>query len=782
MRRETQHVITSGEWIKAGKRRLWVGLSVLTLFVVLLAIAYLSILELTERTIESNFKSNATTQIQIINKSMQQYLEQVFNDIEMISNFPSFRGVQGGLNVYTNEKSQFTTDPYSGSEEEQHLYEIMNIYGISHPGTIYVYLATEYAGYLCWPPVRLSGGFDPLTRPWYKDAIAANGKIVQTDPYIDLSTGNLIISNVKAVYDEERTLKGVFGIDVSMSQIADVVNEVQVKDSFFLVIHDSGIILADTTNQSNNFQYLVDAYPMLKPYYATNGIFNINLEDGAYLGMANDIEGTKWHILVMTKRESLYSQSQSYIRNVTLGTVFFMSALLFLILGGTYMMFYNRTLQRLVSVRTQNLQGMIDELIHKDQGLRASEERVRSLVENIPGIVYRCLPHTPWKMVTISNWVEEITGYDANQFLKEDRPIYWADLIHPDDLQRVNTIDTQYLGEYFEIEYRIINKYGQVRWVFERGGLMADEFGQRYMDGVILDITMRKQAENEIKGLYEEMELRVEQRTAELKNAMTQLVEQEKMASLGGIVSGVAHEINTPLGISVTIASYLKKLSDELAQMVTTGTLSKTKLTEFIHQNAESYDILQTNLARAADLVNSFKKISVNQTSEDRVSFHMKEYLEMILLSLKHEYKNKGYHIEIHCPEHLEVYSYPGVFSQIITNFMMNTFIHGFKDRVEGNVQIAVSYLKETDMLFIEYADTGKGIGKEDLDHIFDPFFTTNRANGGSGLGLYIVYNLVTQKLGGVIQCSSVVGKGTTFKINIPMANLRADWSSIPTE
>lgn len=776
MRREAQHVIASNEWIKSGKKRLWVGFSILILFVVFLAIAYVSIIELTERTIENSFKSNATTQIQIINKSMKQYLEQVFNDIEMVSSFPSFKGVGQGLRVYKNKTEQFKLNPDEGSIEEQHLYEIMNIYGIAHPGTIYVYLATEYSGYLCWPPVKLSAGYDPKNRPWYKEAIAAKGKVVQTDPYIDLATGNLIISNVKAVYDDERKLKGVFGIDVSMTQIADVVNEVQVKDSFFLVIHDSGLILADTTNPVNNFQYLIDAYPMIKPHFSTDGIFDVDLEDGQYLAMSSGIDGTKWHILVLTKRASLYSESQGYIRNITLGTVFFVSALLFIILGGTYMLFYNRTLQRLVNIRTQNLQDMIDELIHKDQGLRASEERIRSLIENIPGIVYRCWPQSPWKMVTISNWVEEISGYEAKRFTDETKPIYWADLIYKEDMQKVNAVEPQLLGEYFEMEYRIINKQGEVRWVFERGGLIADEHGNRFMDGVILDITDRKQAENEIKRLYEEMEQRVEMRTIELRNAMSQLVEQEKMASLGGIVSGVAHEINTPLGISVTIASYLKKISDELAVSVTSGTLSKSKLQEFIMQNNESYDILQTNLARAADLVNSFKKISVNQSSEDRVSFHMKEYLEMILLSLKHEYKNKGYHIEVNCSETLEIFSYPGVFSQILTNFLMNTFIHGFKGRNEGKIVINVLNNSQTDSLCIEYTDDGGGIKNDVLEHIFDPFFTTNRANGGSGLGLYIVYNLVTQKLGGSIQCSSDFGKGTAFKINIPMSQLRLTW------
>ena len=178
---------------------------------------------------------------------------------------------------------------------------------------------------------------------------------------------------------------------------------------------------------------------------------------------------------------------------------------------------------------------------------------------------------------------------------------------------------------------------------------------------------------------------------------------------------------------------------------------------------------METNLARAADLVNSFKKISVNQSTEEMTTFNLSEYFNMILLSLKHEYKNKDFEITVECDPKIKIYSYPGVYSQIFTNFLMNSFIHGFKGRDSGKITIKASLLADENRLVITYKDNGLGIPPEVLDRVFEPFYTTNRANGGSGLGLYIVYNLVGQKLNGFINCHSTVGEGTTFVMDVPI-------------
>lgn len=742
--------------------------SVFTLLVVV--IAYWGMNRLINKTLESNFNETATIQSKIIEKSIVQYLGQVYNDIEMLASFPSFRGVGNGLTQYITLKERRQMKPTLGSEEEQHLYEILKIYGEAHRETLYVYLATTYGGYLCWPEVDIIPRYDPRVRPWYITAVHADGRITQTDPYVDLVTGELIISNVKSVYDDNGVFKGVLGIDVDMDEITNVVSEETISsDGQYLILHKTGLILSDTAVHENNFKYISQIYPALADKFTINGTFQTKIVNENYYGYSRPIANTNWYIVALSPKTKLMSSAEPYIRTLTLGTIGTVLIFMLIFFGGIYMLFYNRSLHRMVKVRTKDLQDMIDELIQKDINLRVSEGRIRSLIENIPGIVYRCEPVEPWRMYTISNWVETMTGYEAESFTGDPPLRYWADLIHKDDLEGVIAVETVNVGDYFEMEYRVIGKNGQERWVFERGGLKSSENGQVFMDGIIFDVSDRKRVESEIKKLYDEMETRVEERTIELKNAMSQLVEQEKMASLGGIVSGVAHEINTPLGISVTIASYLRKIHEEMAQHFINSTLSKNRLQEFINQNRESYDILETNLTRAAELVNSFKKISVNQSTEEIIKFNFSEYIQMILLSLKHEYKNKGYDIEVICDPQLEIYSYPGVFSQILTNFLINSLVHGFKNREEGSIWIKVTRSNDQKRLNLIYEDNGAGIPKQSLEKIFEPFYTTNRANGGSGLGLYIVYNLVGQKLNGSIVCKSEVGSGTSFIVNIPL-------------
>lgn len=723
-----------------------------------------------EKTLLANFQTSANTQIEILDKSINQFLNAIYSDIEMIASFPSVRGVGEGLSIYTEKPERTHMNPENGSEEEQHLYEILSIYGNSHKGTIYVYMATEYGGYLCWPKTDAIPHYDPRIRPWYKAGIEANGSVVQTAPYKDASSDRMLISNVKQISDDQGQVKGVVGIDASVDQIANVVNESKVANGgFFLLIHASEYILADTSNTANNFKTLKEVYPEVSNQYQKNVIFNVSIKGEEFLGTSKTIDGTQWRMMVLSPKNKIYAAMRSSVQNLVFGTIFGVIGIAIILFGGAYMLYYNRTLQKMVSVRTRDLQEMIDELIIKEQNLRLSEARYSSLVDNIPGVVFRCEPQSPWKMYTISNWVEVLSGYPAEMFLGETPELYWADLIYPEDIELVNKIKATDDEIYYSSEYRIISKDGSIKWVFERGGLIKNDHQVAFMDGVIFDITDQKRTEQEIQKLYEEMEIRVEERTKALKDAMTQLIEQEKMASLGGIVSGVAHEINTPLGIGVTISSYLGKITAELEASFNAGNLSKNKLKEFIGSNLESLGILETNLARAADLVNSFKKISVNQSTEEMTTFNLNDYFNMILLSLKHEYKNKDFEIAVECDPEIKIFSYPGVYSQIFTNFLMNSFIHGFKGRDSGKIVIKAALLAAENRLVITYKDNGLGIPPEVLDRVFEPFYTTNRANGGSGLGLYIVYNLVGQKLNGFINCHSTVGEGTTFVLDVPI-------------
>jgi len=270
------------------------------------------------------------------------------------------------------------------------------------------------------------------------------------------------------------------------------------------------------------------------------------------------------------------------------------------------------------------------------------------------------------------------------------------------------------------------------------------------------------------------LEQLVEQRTQELsqtlenlKMTQSKLVESEKMAALGGLVAGIAHEINTPIGIGVTAASLLAEKTTAFLKTYQGGKMKRSELEKFLDTAIQSSSMVLSNLERAAELIQSFKQVAVDQSSEERRTFKIKAYLEEILLSLRPKLKKTNHTVAVYGDENLTLNSYPGALSQIVTNLIMNSLVHAY--RLEDSGQICFSFYQTGERLMLEYADDGQGIDSENLSKIFDPFFTTKRGHGGSGLGLHIIYNLVTQRLQGSLHCESDIGRGTTFFIELPM-------------
>lgn len=273
----------------------------------------------------------------------------------------------------------------------------------------------------------------------------------------------------------------------------------------------------------------------------------------------------------------------------------------------------------------------------------------------------------------------------------------------------------------------------------------------------------------ELKKLNEELEDSMDK----LRSTQHQLINSEKMAALGSLVAGVAHEINTPLGVSVTAVSHIEKLNHDNIELLMSGKMTKTDLKKFIMKLNESIDIVNHNLNRASELIKSFKEVAVDQASEELVEFNICDYLNKVLLSLKHEYKRTKHKIKVNCSASLNIKSYPGAYSQIFTNLIMNSLIHGFEDIKEGSIDINI--YKDNSNLLIKYKDDGKGIPENLIEKIFEPFYTTKRNEGGSGLGLNIIHNLVTQKLNGDIKCTSNLNEGIYFEIKIPLKEIWED-------
>ncbi|MBU0964859.1 MAG: PAS domain S-box protein [Proteobacteria bacterium] len=291
----------------------------------------------------------------------------------------------------------------------------------------------------------------------------------------------------------------------------------------------------------------------------------------------------------------------------------------------------------------------------------------------------------------------------------------------------------------------------------------------------------KQKAEQQLRELTSTLDERVQKRTAQLNSinidllntldqlqkTQAQLVQSEKMASLGGLVAGVAHEINTPVGIAYTAATHLDKETAEVLKLYRSGKMKRSELEEYLDTCRESTILLQANLNRAGELIRSFKQVAIDQTGEVKRTFNLREYIDEVLLSLRPILKNTRHEIEVICEERISLRSYPGAFSQILTNLITNTINHAYDEDIAGRIRLHFSQTPGT--LSIEYSDDGKGIAEKDLARIFEPFFTTNRKMGGSGLGLHIIYNIVTQKLNGAITCRSEPGKGTTFVIIVPL-------------
>ncbi|MFT5297381.1 MAG: signal transduction histidine kinase [Colwellia sp.] len=253
----------------------------------------------------------------------------------------------------------------------------------------------------------------------------------------------------------------------------------------------------------------------------------------------------------------------------------------------------------------------------------------------------------------------------------------------------------------------------------------------------------------------------------QLKTTQEELIQKEKMASLGGLVAGIAHEINTPLGICVTGVSHLQEEYKIIKQSVDNSTLTEVKLMNFFEDIEEVLAILATNTQRGASLVNSFKQVAVDQSSDEIRNINVLQYIDEITLSLRPKLKRTNITIDVECDSKLFINVNAGAISQIFSNLILNSVNHGFDENAKGKVLIEV-YEKNTSII-IRYRDDGMGIDNEALKLLFEPFYTTKRGEGGSGLGTHLIYNLVTGSLKGKITVKSQVGKGLAYLIKFPV-------------
>ncbi len=386
----------------------------------------------------------------------------------------------------------------------------------------------------------------------------------------------------------------------------------------------------------------------------------------------------------------------------------------------------------------------------------------------------------------------------------------WMDHVHPDDRPAFAADFTEAVKNRssFAVDYRVARDDGRQLWgrahvvpIFDtREG--PDKHGGAFQGFVLTieDTTAYKNALRQIEALNDNLETRVRKRTAELEHANTELAEtlaslkqtqdeltrSERLAALGSLVAGIAHDLNTPIGNSVTIASTLADKTAEFTRSLEEGNLRRSTLNTFVDNAHTASDLLLKSLSQARNLITGFKQVAVDQTSDQRRSFDLKQTLEELMVTLSPMYRKTPYRIELDLTPGIKLDSYPGALGQIITNLVSNALAHAFEGRETGTIRIRSRLIPEfmpesmpekeeqtTEQMAkaaeLEFSDDGTGIEEKNLRRIFDPFYTTKIGRGGSGLGLHIVYNITTCVLGGQIQVSSRIGSGTSFTLKIPL-------------
>lgn len=283
----------------------------------------------------------------------------------------------------------------------------------------------------------------------------------------------------------------------------------------------------------------------------------------------------------------------------------------------------------------------------------------------------------------------------------------------------------------------------------------------------LVKVSDRLQAQ--LASLNQELDRRrteAEDALARLEETQASLVQSEKLASLGALVAGVAHEINTPVGIALSCASHLDDAVREMRRLFESDDIAVDEFERFMATAGDTSRLVLANCERAAALIRSFKQVAVDRTSAERRPFDLAAVIGETMSSLSPGVRQGGHTVELDSQPGITVDGFPGALSQILTNLVMNSLVHAYEPGRRGRLSLVARL--DGEQVRMVYSDDGKGIPEDNLKRIFDPFFTTRRGSGGAGLGLHIAYNLATGPLSGTLSCDSTVGNGTTFTLVFP--------------
>ncbi|WP_378953889.1 ATP-binding protein [Pelosinus sp. sgz500959] len=664
---------------------------------------------------------------------------------------------------------------------------------------------------------------DYFQSDWYKKALKPGVRVAWSEPYIDAISGVIMITASSPIKKDGNVI-GVTSVDIGLEELIHHINEMEVGNSGYgFLVSSRGAPLANLATEYSRIEDTEENVTSLKNIASIvldkdqTGMMETILNGQEVLVVATPVGDTGLRlVMVMPVREAFASVRWILTQNmiVLICSILLLAVMIFQLFESKVVVPLQRLnfhaarigsgdFDHVIDVKTQDEIGQLcmtfntmsatirenmKAINNSNQALRLSEERWHLALSGSNDGIW------DWNIKTgtifFSSRAKEMFGYDDTTMPRNIDE--WMEILPFDEREIVHELIEKHFAketDFFSAEHRVRCLDGTFKWAFGRGQALWEGDKPVRIVGSLSDITQRKNGEEALRQAYDQLETKVELRTQDLlainqelqsvnqesaqnleqlKQAQTYLVESEKMASLGNLVAGIAHEINTPIGVSVTAVSHLQVITKEFNELYESGNLSRKGLTDYLAESDEAATIIFSNLERASQLIRSFKQVSVDQSNETMRIFNVKKYLGEVLLSLQPKLKRTHYKINVECDEELEIYSFPGAFAQIITNLIMNSLMHAYEPDDIGEITIRI-IIEKDETVHLTYSDDGQGMEDIVLEKIFNPFFTTKRGMGGTGLGLSVLYNIVTQQFGGTIECVSELSKGTTFIIDFPL-------------
>jgi PAS domain S-box-containing protein len=394
----------------------------------------------------------------------------------------------------------------------------------------------------------------------------------------------------------------------------------------------------------------------------------------------------------------------------------------------------------------------ITERKRAEAALKASERQFHTLADSIPQLVW--MADARGSIYWLNSHWYEYTGRPAGEIDSDGWQAVLGD----------RWVETLEAGKALETELSLLGRDGEYRPFLTRIVPLRDASAAVYgWIGTHIDISERKRSEQEVRKAKEAAEAALEH----LRETQNSLIEAEKLAALGRLVAGVAHEINNPLGTSLTVASSLERKSRLFASEAALGALKRSSLNEFVEAVRAGSAQLLESLNRAAGLIQSFKQVAGDRNSSDLRSFDLGNLTEQVVVGLRPALPKRNVTLTARCEPNLAMNSYPGSYGQVLNNLFLNSLAHAFQEQQPGTIDIKVSAAGPDDVEIV-FTDDGCGMSPEVRRQAFDPFFTTRRHLGCTGLGLHIVYNVVTDRLGGRIDLSTEPDRGTRVRLVLP--------------